>query len=206
METNVWINITFNADNRIEGKDEFLGALKQEGVIVQEREKWIPAFGTGLEIPSFYVLVNSTIVKTIVGMLAGGMLYDMVEKYIPHLFTSLHKLQSQNKELTIGCLDFEFNDITIKLKDLRNVDYISLLNAFVDMPNHIEYLNQNGISAIKEISLPYELNVNYSEDDTRKYIAPDEFTDNTEYLWRIEYYKGCEHCYYNPRTHAITID
>lgn len=43
METKILVNITFNAYDQLVGKDEFLAALKRDGIVVQEREKWQPA-------------------------------------------------------------------------------------------------------------------------------------------------------------------
>lgn len=43
METKIWVNITFNAYDQLVGKDEFLAALKIDGIVVHERENWKPA-------------------------------------------------------------------------------------------------------------------------------------------------------------------
>ncbi len=204
METKIWINITFNAENRIKGKNEFMASLQQDGVVIQERKTWLPAACTGQEIEIFQILINSDFLKDVV---IYGAAWDIFKEFCKVLFPNLKSLKDYNAELSIGCLDFEFNDISIKIQDLYNADYICLMNAFVDMTNHLEHLNQNEITEIKEITLPYIQNTEYSEEgDTRKYITPIDFTDQTDFLWKIAYNNGCNTCYYNPKTKEIIIE
>ena len=155
METKIWVNITFNSYDQLKGKDEFLATLKQDGVVVQERKEWYPAFCTGQEIGIVYILIKSPIVQFLVEAAAAGMAWDMAKEYIPKIFDALRKLKNQNQDFSVGCLRFEFDDITIKIRSLHDVDYAYLQDTFFNMGEHIEYLKISNITDIKEISLPY---------------------------------------------------
>lgn len=203
METKIWVNITFNAYDQLKGKDEFLVALKQDGVVVQERKEWYPAFCTGQEIGIVYILVNSPIFQFFVEAAAAGMAWDMAKEYIPKMFDALRKLKKQNQDFSVGCLRFEFDDITIKIRSLYDVDYAYLQDTFFNMGEHIEYLNAHDITDIREISLPYVKEDKNFEENQDKYTTPWEFTKEIDYYWRIEYRNGCMTCYYNPREKAI---
>lgn len=206
METKIWVNITFNAYDQMAGKDEFLATLKQEGVVVQERKKWYPAYCTGQEIGLVCILINSPILKFLVGAAAGGMVWDMAKEYIPKLFDSLSKLRLQNQDFSVNCLRFEFDDITIKIRSLHDVDYAYLQDTFFNMGEHIKYLNNHEINDIKEISLPYVKNDENFEENKEMYTTSWEFTNQIDYYWKIEYDSGCMTCYYNPKDKYIVED
>ena len=203
METKIWVNITFNAYDQLKGKDEFLVALKQDGVVVQERKKWYPAFCTGKEIGIVYILINSPIFQFFVEAAAAGMAWDLAKEYIPKMFDALRKLKKQNQDFSVGCLRFEFDDVTIKILSLQDVDYAYLRDTFFNMREHIEYLNTHDITDIREISLPYVKEDKNFEENQDKYTTPWEFTKEIDYYWRIEYGNGCMTCYYNPKDKAI---
>lgn len=71
METKILVNITFNAYDQLVGKDEFLAALKRDGIVVQEREKWQPAACTGQEIDIILVLINNPFVQYLADVFYG---------------------------------------------------------------------------------------------------------------------------------------
>lgn len=203
MEIKIWINITFNSYNQLDGKDEFLTTLKQDGVVIQKRTKWYPSYCTGQEISLLQVFINSPWIPFIVEAAAAGMLWDMAKAYIPKLFEALGRLKEQNQDFSVGCMQFEFDDITIKIKDLHNVDYAYLQDTFFNMGLHIEYLNQQKINNIREISLPYVKREEDFEDNREKYLLSLNFSNEIDYFWKINYADGCMTCYYNPRNKTI---
>lgn len=203
METKIWVNITFNSYDQLKGKEEFLATLKQEGVVVQVRKEWYAGACTGQEIGIVYILINSPIFQFLVEAAAAGMVWDMAKKYIPTLFNSLRNLKEQNRDFSVGCLRFEFDDITIKIKDLHDVDYSYLQDTFFNMGEHIEYLSQREIDAIREISLPYIKKDDDFEENMDKYETAMDFAMKKDYYWKIKYADGCMTCYYNPREKAI---
>lgn len=203
METKIWVNITFNAYNQLEGKDEFLSTLKQEGIVVQERREWQPAACTGQEIDTILVLINNPIFLYLAKVAMDGMAFGLMMHYIPKLFEALGRLKEQNEDFSVECIQFEFDDITIKIKNLHDVDYAYLQDTFFNMGGHIEYLNQHGINDIREISLPYVKREDDFEDNRDTYVTSWEFTEEIDYYWRIKYADGCTTCYYNPKEKSI---
>lgn len=203
METKIWVNITFNSYDQLKGKEEFIAALKQDGVVVQERKKWYPAFCTGQEIGIVYILINSPIFQFLVEAAAAGMAWDMAKEYIPKMFDALRKLKKQNQDFSVGCLRFEFDDITIKIRSLYDVDYAYLQDTFFNMGEHIEYLNAHDITDIREISLPYVRSDGSYVENTDEYALSGDYVKEKEYFWKIEYSNGCMKCYYNPKDKAI---
>lgn len=203
METKIWVNITFNAYDQLVGKDEFLTALKRDGIVVQEREKWQPAACTGQEIDIILVLINNPIVQYLAKVAMDGMVYGLMMRYIPKLFEALGQLKEQNQDFSVECLQFEFDDITIKIKDLRDVDYAYLQDTFFNMGEHIESLNQMGIVNIREISLPYVKRDEDYEDNGEIYITSGDFAKEMDYFWKIIHADGCTICYYNPKEKTV---
>ena len=203
METKIWVNITFNVYDQLKGKDEFLATLNQEGIVVQERKKWHPAACTGQEIDAILVLINNPIVQFLAKVAMEGMAFELMRLYVPKLFEALGRLQDQNEEFSVGCLQFEFDDITIKIRELRDVDYVYLQDTFFNMGAHIEYLNQQEISDIREISLPYVKKNGDFEENRDEYEKSMDSSKEKEFYWKIEYANGCMKCYYNPKERAI---
>ena len=134
---------------------------------------------------------------------AAGMVWDMAKEYIPTLFNSLRQLKKQNREFSVGCLRFEFDDITIKIRSLYDVDYAYLQDTFFNMGEHIEYLKTRNITDIKEISLPYVRSDGSYVENTDEYALSGDYMKEKEYFWKIEYANGCMKCYYNPKDKAI---
>lgn len=203
METKIWVNVTFNSYDQLKGKEEFIAALKQDGVVVQERKEWYPAFCTGQEIGIVYILINSPIFQFLVEAAAAGMAWDMAKEYIPKMFDALRMLKKQNQDFSVGCLRFEFDDITIKIRSLYDVDYAYLQDTFFNMGEHIEYLNAHDITDIREISLPYVRSDGPYVENTDEYALSGDYVKEKEYFWKIEYSNGCMKCYYNPKDKAI---
>ena len=203
METNIWVNITFNAYDQLQGKDEFLATLKQEGIVVQERKKWYPAYCSGQEVEVLQMLINSPFFSFAVGAIAGGAFWDTIKYVIKKLFEALSRLKEQNQDFSVESLQFEFDDITIKIRDLRDVDYAYLQDTFFNMGEHIEYLNQQKVNDIREISLPYVKKGDDFEENRIGYETPLEFTKEVDYYWKIEYGDGCMACYYNSKDKVI---
>lgn len=203
METKIWVNITFNTDEQLQGKDEFLATLKQEGIVVQERKKWYPAYCSGQEVEVLQMLINSPFFNFAVGAIAGGAFWDTIKYVIKKLFEALSRLKEQNQDFSVESLLFEFDDITIKIKDLHDVDYAYLQDTFFNMGEHIEYLNQQEVNDIREISLPYVKKDDDFEENRIEYETPLGFTKEVDYYWKIKYADGCMTCYYNPREMAI---
>ncbi len=203
MEAKIWVNITFNAYDQLVGKNEFLTELKREGIVVQEREKWYPAACTGQEIDIILVLINNPIVQYLAKVAMDGMVFGLMTHYIPRLFEALGKLKEQNQDFSVECLQFEFDDITIKIKDLYDVDYTYLQDTFFNMGEHIESLNQQGINDIREISLPYVKRDKDFEDNGEIYMIDWNYAKEMDYFWKIIYSDGCMICYYNPKEKII---
>ena len=203
METKIWVNITFNAYDQLVGKDEFLAALKREGVVVQEREKWYPAACTGQEIDIILVLINNPVVQHMAEVVMDGMVWGLMTRFIPKLFEGLGQLKEQNQDFSLECLQFEFDDVTIKIKDLHNVDYAYLQDTFFNLGEHIESLNQQGIDDIREISLPYVKRDENYVDNGEIYMTSGNFAKEIDYFWKIIYGNGCMICYYNPKEKTI---
>ena len=204
METRIWINIVLNADCRIDGKDDFFEALRQEGAVVQERKKWYPAYGSGQEVTLIQMLLNNPYVSFAIGAVASGVFWDATKHIIRKLFDSLRNLKERNEELSIECLQFDFDDITIKAYGLLDVDYTFLQDTILDMGKHIEYLRGHNITDICEISLPYEPREEWENAaDDNKYKIAVEYTKQVDCLWKIKHAYGCLECYYNPRNQEI---
>ena len=86
---------------------------------------------------------------------------------------------------------------------ISQLDYAYLQDTFFNMGEHIEYLNQQGINDIREISLPYVKRDEDYEDNREIYKTSGDFAKEVDYFWKIKYADGCMKCYYNPNDKAI---
>lgn len=200
MEKNVWIEIEFVSTFRLEGKDELVSELK-ENYNVQARDKWLPAACEDTEM-FFRILLNSPLGEFFQQIVVPGLQWDLTKSAIALAFTALTKFVKRNKEVNIQKLDLAFDDIIIRVEDIRNeVTYGHLAQLFSELYKHVTYLRSQGLEGIVQIILPFEADTD--ENGNPFYISSTSEAPYTKQLWKVIYENGCMDCYYNPELQKI---
>jgi hypothetical protein len=107
------------------------------------------------------------------------------------------KFVERNSAIDIQHFDFVFDDITIKIENVANDNYLNLALLFQQLHRHIKNLESKGIKDISFIRLPV-VGAESAELDLPKEVQYGE--KYTDCIWCVEYDFGCNKCYYNSCT------
>ncbi len=191
---NLWIRITFNSNNYLKEKESFVSELKKV-CPVQVREEWYPSACTCFE---FYVelFINSPLGVFIKEIVIPGMAFEMTKSAFFSISNSLKAFLDKNEEFNLEYLQLSFDDITIKINDV--ISYGFLLRFSKSLPHHLEVLKSLDVTEISMIELPFIQSNDYNEDYDYPLLSPTDEDSEEEYIWKITYLYGCDHCYYSP--------
>lgn len=194
MTNDIWIKITFNSKEQVEGKDELMEELRQV-CVVQERKLWYPSCDSGTE---FFVeiLFNSPLSLFIQNVVIPGLAWDALKICCSKLWDAFTKFERKNGGVDLQTLTLTFNDATVKVNGTLGNNYFFLVRLFQCLPNHWERLQELGLKDIIKIELPVLPNDNSIELLEKYCTEEDETPENC--LWYIRYELGFENCYYSP--------
>ncbi len=198
MENRIWIQIQFNNYNQYDGCEELIEELK-EICPVQERKKWYPSAGTGLEL-LLALNFNLSLSAFLNNVFIPGLEFAGVVKAANLIWKSFDKFLKKNEEFEIHQLELTFDDVVIKVEGCPT--YGMLLNLYQQLPHHLEVLKGNGLEDICEIKLPYIMNTDGEADKKTFEVAYWDDNEN-EHLWRIRYNLGCETVFYKPAAESL---
>ena len=200
MESNgVWIRVQFNTNNQYDGADELVSELKQI-CPVQSSTKWHPAACTGLEM-DLTLNFNLTLSAFLNNVVIPGAEFAGVCAAAKAIWKCFDKFYKKNEAIDIQEFNLNFDDVTILFKDVMS--YSALQRFYEELPEHLNYLAKEGVKNISEIKLPY---IEVIDDETGKIKYRSwslEDGDDEELLWKIDYERGLEKFYYNPRRKEI---
>ncbi len=194
MSNDIWIQLTFNSNGQLEGKEELIEELR-EVCVVQEHKKWYPAACTGAE---FFAALNFNLTFTAFlnnVLIPGAELWAFTTacKAIWKTFSNFLK---KNEGFELQILTLTFNDATIVVNETLENHYGFLVRLFQSLPKHWAKLQELGLKNIDRIELPV-LPSDDSVDLLEKY-CPEEVVTPENCLWLIRYELGLECCYYCP--------
>ena len=200
MESNgIWIRVQFNTNNQYEGADELVKELKQI-CPVQASTKWYPAACTGLEM-LLSLNFNLSLSAFLNNVLIPGAEFAGICAAAKAIWNSFDKFYKKNEVIELNEFSLNFDDVTILFKNVMS--YEALKKFYEELPEHLQYLDKEGVKNIREIKLPY---IEEIDDETGKIGYRTwslEDGDDEELLWKIDYERGLEKCYYNPRKKEI---
>lgn len=200
MENNgIWIRIQFNTNNQYEGADELVSELK-EICPVQTSTKWYPAACTGLEM-LLSLNLNLSLSAFLNNVLIPGAEFAGVCAAAKAIWKSFDKFYKKNEVIELNEFSLNFDDVTILLKNVMS--YGALQKFYEELPEHLRHLESDGVKNISEITLPY---IEQIDDETgkisyRRWSLED--GDDEDLLWKIDYERGLEKCYYSPRKKEV---
>lgn len=194
MENKIWIRIEFNNDGQLKGKEELLGEL-QEVCPVQVRNKWYPSAFPGLEfLVSLHFNIN--LADFVNNVIIPNIEFLAFYKVCSKVWDAFKVFIKKNEEYDLQHLELCFDDVVIKFNG--NPSYGTMIQFYQNIARHLGVLRDNGITGIREIKLPY---YEITEDETGRKRIEETNLDKPEgkLLWKVNYYLGCETCYYNPK-------
>lgn len=194
MNNDIWIKITFNSKENVEGKDELINELRQV-CVVQERKLWYPSFDFGSEFFA-EVLFNCDLAKFIQNVVIAGIAWDAIKIACIKVWSAFAKFAERNEGTDLQTLTLNFNDAIIKVNGILGDNYLFLVKLFQCLPKHWNKLQELKLNDIIKIELPVLPN-DHSVELLEKYCTEeDETPENC--LWHIHYELGLENCYYSP--------
>lgn len=199
--SNIWIKLTFNTYNLLQGKEELVEELRKE-CVVQEKQLWYPAACTGTEFLA-EILINSPLSEFINDIVIPGIAWDLLKTSIKNIVKSFAAFIEKNREFDLQELKFTFNDIVLTINDVDSNNYGNLLKLYKNLPAHLKTLNKLNIKDIIEIELPFVESKETDEFGNKEYYYPPLDTPETDFLWKITYNYGLDTCFYNPAKEII---
>lgn len=193
-----WIRIQFNTYNQYDGSDELVKELK-EICPVQASTQWYPAACTGLEM-LLSLNFNLSLSAFLNNVLIPGVEFAGVCAAAKAIWKCFDRFYKKNEAIEIQELELTFDDVTILFENVMS--YEALKTFYHELPEHIQYLESEGIKRISKIRLPYikgedeEGNMTY-----REWSLED--GDEEELFWKITYERGLERCLYNPQKKEV---
>ena len=132
-----------------------------------------------------------------------GVAFDITKIIFKKAWNALQRFIECNRTIDIKCLDFVFNDITIKIEDIGKNNYLNLVLLFQELYRHIKIMESKGIKEIGLIRLPVVGEESVGLDVQEEVKSGQKFTDC---IWFVQFGLGCENCYYNSNTEDIIND
>lgn len=194
MCNDIWIQLTFNSNGDLEGKDELIEELRKV-CVVQERKEWYPAACTGSE---FFAALNFNLTLTafLNNVLIPGAELWAFTAACKAVWKAFGNFLKKNEGFELQTLTLTFNDATIVVNETLENHYGFLVSLYQILPKHWAKLQKLGLKNIDRIELPVLPNDN-SIDLLEKYCTDDEKSPEN-CLWMIRYELGLEYCYYCP--------
>ena len=201
VRNDIWIRIEFNTNNQYEGTDELLEELR-EICPVQAPTKWYPAACSGLELV-LALNFNLSLTAFINNVLIPGAEFAGVGAVAKRVWKCFEKFYRRNKAIELKKLELTFDDVTLLFKNVMSHD--ALLKFYCDFPEHLCYLEGEGIKNICNIRLPYisEIDEATGKVSYREWSLED--GDDEVIFWMVDYERGLEKCFYNPQKREVII-
>lgn len=194
MTNDIWIKITFNSKEQVEGKNKLIEELRQV-CVVQERKLWYPSCDSGAEFFA-EILINSGLGLFIQKVVIPGLEWDAIKYACSKIWDAFTKFSKKNGGVDLQALTLSFNDATVKVNGTLGDNYLFLVRLFQCLPNHWTKLQELGLKNVVRIELPVLPNDNSVELLEKYCTDEDETPENC--LWYIKYELGLETCYYCP--------
>lgn len=194
MTNDIWIKITFNSKEQVEGKNELIEELRQV-CVVQERKLWYASADTGAEFFA-EVLFNTPLGQFVQNVVIGGLVWDALKMSCAKIWDAFSTFAKKNGSIDLQSLTFSFNDATVKINGTLGDNYGFLVRLFQSLPKHWAKFQELGIKDIIKIELPVLPN-DHSVELLEKYCT-EEVETPENCLWMIRYELGLESCYYSP--------
>ena len=194
MNNNIWIKITFNSKEKVEGKDELLEELRQV-CVVQERKLWYPSFDSGSEFFA-EVLFNCDLAKFVHDVVIAGLAWDAIKIACIKVWKAFTTFAERNEGLDLQKLTLTFNDATIQVNGILGNNYLFLVKLFQCLPKHWNKFRELKLKDIIKVELPVLPNDNSVELLDKYCPKEDDTPENC--LWYMRYELGLETCYYCP--------
>lgn len=200
-KTNIWIRINVNSYSILEGTDDLVNELKKN-YPVQFRKDWYPAACEGTEI-MFQFFADINLLSFLSNVVFPGVAFDITKIIFKKAWKAIQRFIECNRTIDIQCLEFVFNDITIKIEDIGKNNYLNLVLLFQELYRHIIILESKGIKEISLIRLPVVGEESVGLDVQEEVKSGQKFSDC---IWFVQFGLGCENCYYNSNTEDIIND
>ena len=201
MDNQIWIRIEFNNDCHLQGKEELLDELR-EVCPVQVRNKWYPSAFPGLE---FLVSLNFnlSLAEFVNNVVIPNVEFLALYKVCSKVWDAFRRFLEKNKDFDLQQLNLTYDDVVIRFKGSPN--YVAMVQFYQNIGHHLQVLQNNNITDIFEISLPY---AEVEDDEKGSKSIREVWWDypDADLLWKIKYMLGCETCYYNPVNETIVYD
>lgn len=165
---------------------------------VQHEEEWIPACCDPFEL-GICVTIGGFFLKYFTDIVLPGLAWDASKSIFSALWKSFEKLSKKTEGFDIRCMEFRFDDITIKVGDVMANNYGSIMRLFMKIHENVQYLHSQGIDGVNKISVPFKPS-DY-EEGAFDYAAPCDNYDH--YWWKVAYLHGCNKLFFNPDTKEI---
>lgn len=190
----ITIRVTSFTTCQVEGFGELEEELRRM-YDVQHEDVWIPACCGPFEM-GICVTVGGLFLKFFSDIVLPGLAWDATKGIFSSLWKGLEKISKKTAEFNIRCMEFKFDDITIKVGDVMANNYGSIMRLFLKIHENVQYLQSKGIDGINIISVPF-MPSEY-EGESFDYAAP---CDNYDHCWwKVSYMYGCSEIYFNPDT------
>lgn len=178
---------------------------------VQTKPIYIPAATDGGEM-WFQIFLNIDFMDFIKGVVVGGLTWDLIKigakrYFLKPLMKAIERLIEDNKEnsnLDFKRIEFEFNDVTIRILGIKSKHISKLSAIFSTIFKVVPKLERENLGELSDIVLPLV----ETESKYRKYELIDEFEelDSIEdYLkfWLIEFNLGLDRYFYDIENDKI---
>ena len=194
MAQRITVRVTTYTTCMVEGEEEVEEELRKM-YNVQSSKEWLPACCGSFEM-GLCVTIGGFFLKYFNDIVLPGLAWDASKSVFSALWKALEKLSNRTEEFDIRCMEFMFDDITIKVGDVMANNYGSIMRLFLKIHENVQYLQSKGLEGINKISVPFIP----SEFDKEKfeYAAPMDNYDNC--WWKVSYLHGCNKLFFNPET------
>lgn len=190
----ITVRVTSFTTCMVEGFEDMEEELRKMYGVQHEKE-WIPACCGPFEL-GICVTIGGFFLKYFTDIVLPGLAWDASKSVFSALWKSLERLSKKTEDFDIRCMEFRFDDITIKVGDVMANNYGSIMRLFLKIHENVQYLHSQGIDGINKISVPF-LPSDY-EEGAFDYAAPCDNYDH--YWWKVSYLYGCNKLFFNPDT------
>ncbi len=194
-----WIEIKIGTNNQIVRFDEFVKEMESLGS-VHIRQKWYPAFCSGLEF-SLVIKVGTWLYNACL----SGIAYDLMKTGVKKLVEYLCKLFAANSEdMELQTLTLDYDETSIHFEGLSAGKLSGLAEFFNELSKHMEWLHQHGVKGIDKISVPvYGEDLEQLEQSDATLKDYDNFGADYFRIWSISYDYGCNQIIYDSQRQML---
>jgi hypothetical protein len=177
---------------------------------VQTKPIYIPSATEGGEM-WFQIFLNIDFKSFILGAVASGLAWDLIKigtknyflKPLLSAIDSLIKQNTDNSSIDFKRIEFEFDDVTIRIIGIKSQHFIKSKAIFSKIFEIVPKLENNDLGILSDIVLPYI----QTDSEYKPFTIIDENEDLplSEYLkyWLIEYNLGLDRYFYDIEKHEI---